>query len=315
MMFGQPPIAPKVEPLQPLPTPEHLNLKPERQPFHCFESSVVALGLIRGVGHVTVKVLVDAFDGDLSCVWKCDPERLGEILAKARTPMLRPSPRRSTNPPTRCGRRGSSARRDGQRGVHVLQRNLLPEQLASIPDDPPRWLFIEGKAEAIRQGPFVAVVGTRKATADGLEATRRVCKVLARYPAITLVSGLAEGIDAEAHATSTAIGTRNIAFLGHGINHIFPASTAQERTAIIQKGGAVVTEYLPDERFQKAYFVRRNRLQAAPSNIVIPVEADSKSGTAHTFNFAKAYGKKLVGIRLPGGGSGIADDICATVFR
>ena len=68
-----------------------------------------------------------------------------------------------------------------RRNVHVLQRNLLPERLASVADDPPRWLFIEGNAEAIKQGPFVAVVGTRRATADGIEATQAGLQVLARY--------------------------------------------------------------------------------------------------------------------------------------
>ena len=293
MMFGQP---------KPV---EVVN----RQPFHCFESSVIALSLIKGVGHTTVKNLVDAFDGDLSRVWKCGDERLAEIFSKARTPT-------ATSIVKLVHDQGEELWDEGKRrldemsehGLHVLQRNLLPERLASIPDDPPRWLFIQGQPEVFKQGPYVAVVGTRKATPDGIEATKRVCKVLARYQTIKLVSGLAEGIDATAHATSTAYGTRNIAFLGHGINHVFPASTAEERAAIVQKGGAVATEYLPDEKFQKAYFVRRNRLQAALSDLVIPVEADSKSGTAHTVNFARAYGKKLIGIKWPGS-SGIADDL------
>jgi DNA protecting protein DprA len=313
MMFGQSPAAPKAnpqpEPPAAEPSPEVPVIRPPREPYHCFESSVVALGLVKGIGHVTVKALVDAFDGDLSRVWKCDAERLGQILAKARTPSGATVAKAILESGDEIWEAGKQALDEmGRRNVHLLQRNLLPERLAAIADDPPRWLFIEGKPEVLKQGPFVAVVGTRRATADGIEATRRVCKVLARFPAITLVSGLAEGIDAEAHATSTAIGTRNIAFLGHGINYTFPASTAPERAAIIQKGGAVVTEYLPDEKFQKAYFVRRNRLQAALADLVIPVEADSKSGTAHTVNFAKAYGRKLIGMRWPGS-NGIAEDL------
>ena len=286
-----------------------LPLKPLPEPFHCFESSVVALGLVTGVGHVTVKALVDAFDGDLSRVWKCDPERLGAILAKARTPSAHAVVKLIQESGQEVWDAGKKALEEMERHhVHVLQRNLLPDRLSAIPDDPPRWLFIEGNAELLKRGPVVAVVGTRSASEEGIEATRRVCKVLARYPEISLVSGLAEGIDATAHASSVSFGTPNIAFLGHGINHVFPASTAKERHAILEKGGAVATEYLPDEKFQKAYFVRRNRLQAALADLVIPVQAESKSGTAHTVNYAKAYGRQLVGVRWPGGG-GVVDDL------
>jgi DNA processing protein len=282
---------------------------PERQPFHCFESSVVALGLVRGVGHVTVKAMVDAFDGDLRKVWEASAECLAEIMAKARTPaaaMLVELIKKSGVDLLEAGKQGleNLERHD----VHVLQRNRLPERLATIKDDPPRWLFIQGNVEAMTRGPYVAVVGTRQATDEGIEATKRICKVIARYPEITLVSGLADGIDATAHATSVAFGTRNVAFLGHGIDHVFPASTAGERQSIIKNGGAVVTEYLPDEKFQKAFFVRRNRLQAALADLVIPVQAESKSGTAHTVNYAKAYDRKLVGVRWPGS-TGVVDEL------
>jgi predicted Rossmann fold nucleotide-binding protein DprA/Smf involved in DNA uptake len=122
------------------------------------------------------------------------------------------------------------------------------------------------------------------------------------------VSGLAEGIDEQAHNASLREQVINIAFLGHGINFSIPASTKRARERIIRQGGAVVTEYLPDEHFQKPYFVQRNRLQAALADVVIPVEANPKGGTAHTINFARKYDRRVVGIEWPGA-NGILEEL------
>jgi predicted Rossmann fold nucleotide-binding protein DprA/Smf involved in DNA uptake len=123
---------------------------------------------------------------------------------------------------------------------------------------------------------------------------------MARYPSLTLVSGLAEGIDEAAHRESLRLGLKNLAFLGHGIHHLFPETTRELRDQIVAQGGAIASEYLPHEKYRRAYFVRRNRLQAAISDLVIPVEAAEKSGTAHTINFAHAYQRPIVGLRWTG---------------
>ena len=99
------------------------------------------------------------------------------------------------------------------------------------------------------------------------------------------------------HRTSVSEGVRNLAFLGHGINIVFPQETAQTRDRILKAGGAVATEYLPNEHYQKRYFVERNRLQAGLADFVIPVEAHPTGGTAHTVRFARQLGKPVIGIR------------------
>jgi predicted Rossmann fold nucleotide-binding protein DprA/Smf involved in DNA uptake len=99
----------------------------------------------------------------------------------------------------------------------------------------------------------------------------------------------------------------NVAFLGHGIRQVFPAKTGHVRDRIIETQGAVATEYLPDEHYQKAYFVERNRLQAALADVVIPVEASQGGGTAHTIRFARRYHRRILGVRWTGANDILAD--------
>ncbi len=153
----------------------------------------------------------------------------------------------------------------------------------------------------------MAVVGTRRPSPQGRKAAAIVAKILAAYP-ITLISGLAEGIDEEAHRASLQEGVVNVAFLGHGIGIVFPASTAPLRELILEKGGAVVTEYLPHEHYRRTTFVARNRLQAALADMVIPIESRPKGGTVHTIRFARNYGRNVLAVRW-NGANGLVDEL------
>ena len=184
------------------------------------------------------------------------------------------------------------------RNVHFIWGNALPEPLRSIASAPP-WLFVQGDPSALYLRPAVAVVGTRRPSEKGREAAKKVVRMLAAYP-LTVVSGLAEGIDEEVHAEALEENLKNVAFLGHGINIVFPKQTQRLRERIVESGGAIASEYLPDEKYNKAYFVQRNRLQAALSDLVIPIEAGVQSGTAHTVRFAIEYKKALVGVAWAG---------------
>lgn len=180
-------------------------------------------------------------------------------------------------------------------GIKILSPSELPRQMREA-DSGPKWLFVEGNWGILLEFNTVGVVGTRNPSQHGLDNTRRIARCLGGYD-LCIVSGLAEGIDDEIHRSTMDRGLPNIAFLGHGINKIFPASTSLTRGRILKDNGAVATEYFPDDNFQKSYFVQRNRLQALQSKVVIFVEAKIKSGTAHTLNFAQDYKKSIVGIR------------------
>lgn len=272
-----------------------------------FDFTLLALSNIKGLGRKGLSALVDAFRGDLGKVWKAPTQRIQKALLEAKVPAS------DQILSTIQNEQGYLLEKAGHqlvelqdKSVHIIPFKELPKNLRSIPD-PPRWLFVQGDPQVLYHRPAVAIVGTRKPTERGKSAAGYVARLLAPYP-ITLVSGLAEGIDEVAHRESLAEGVKNVAFLGHGINFVFPASTKDLRTLIIDRGGAVVTEYLPNDHYQKSYFVERNRLQAALANIVIPVEANPRGGTAHTIRFARKYGRQVIGIKWRGA-NGILEEL------
>lgn len=269
--------------------------------------ATVLCGLIevKGLGRQGITALNDTLSGRLGRLWDLPPEATLEQLHRARVPKAREVLNQllDRDHVLSIGRETWEGLQS--KGITILGPKDLPLALRYI-STPPRWLFVQGDANVIRRKPAVAVVGTRDATKAGLAATRRVVQLLEIYP-ITVVSGLAEGIDDEAHRASMWSRLRNVAFLGHGIDVVFPNSTKGTRARILDQGGVLATEYFPGEMYQRSYFVQRNRLQAGLADLVIAVEAQAKSGTAHTVDFALKYKKPVVGIVVPG--STLADEI------
>lgn len=272
-----------------------------------FTVSLLALSAVSGLGHKGMRGIVGRFRDELQDVWNTPTAELTDILGRANVPTadkvadrIAAHPKALTEIATRQA--GDLARRR----IWVIPPGELPPRLQKMPD-PPLWLFVQGRSEVLYERPAVAIVGTREATDQGRRAARVVAELAAAYR-IVMVSGLAPGIDEEAHDSSLQQGATNVAFLGHGHNVKFPASSEAIRVQIVRQGGATVSEYLPDERYSKANFVQRNRLQAALADIVIPVEAEPKGGTARTYGFAKKYARDVVGIRWLGA-SGLVSNI------
>ncbi|HCE2119591.1 TPA: DNA-protecting protein DprA [Vibrio parahaemolyticus] len=175
--------------------------------------------------------------------------------------------------------------------IFFYDQDLFPQQLKNIPE-PPMWLFVEGNYMTLHQ-PSVAIVGSRKATEDGLWLTKYVVAAMANQ-GLASVSGLADGIDQKAHVESIRFKVPTIAVLGTGIDSNYPRGSEHLRAEIVANGGAIVTEYLIHQSYSAHNFVRRNRIQASLAQITVPVEWKIKSGTAHTVNFTKDYGRFLV---------------------
>lgn len=159
----------------------------------------------------------------------------------------------------------------------------------------PPFLFVQGNAELLHRIGSVAVVGTREPSDHGKALAARVTGILTDAGYV-VISGLAEGIDAEVHTTCLDRGGETVAVLGNGLNVDFPASNRDLRRRIVQAGGTVVTEYLPADSYSKSSFVERNRIQAALAGVVIPIECRRQSGTAHTIRFAREMGRLLLGV-------------------
>jgi len=279
-----------------------------------FGVALLALGGVRGLGQKGLECLVSRYGDNLGTALE---QSEGELAETFRACDIKGGDKHATT----VSREGKVLVADAERqlaelearNVRVIPPSQLPERLRSINEDAPKWLFVQGDAGVLNHHPAVAVVGTRTPTECGLDAARVVATILAPYP-LVLVSGLAEGIDCHAHHFSLQSGLKNIAFLGHGINLVFPESTADIRQEIVRRGGAVVSEYLPSQTYQKRQFVDRNRLQAALADLVIPVEAASASGTAHTIRFARRYCRPLIGMNWHGA-NGIVDDLRASHDR
>lgn len=175
------------------------------------------------------------------------------------------------------------------------EQDSFPNQLRKIPDRP-YWLFVKGDLSVLRR-KSIAVVGTRNPSKNGL-LLASYFGALIEVIKVPIISGLADGIDQIIHETSVKSNIPTVAILGTGILSDYPASARSLRKSIVEKGGAVVTEYLPEEIYSAKNFVRRNRLQVALSKILVPIEWKLNSGTEHTINYALKYRIPVVGIKL-----------------
>lgn len=166
-----------------------------------------------------------------------------------------------------------------------------PEKLKEL-SNPPFWLFTQGNISLLA-GKCVGVVGTREPSKLGIFLTQSVISNFIDLD-YSIVSGLAFGIDQVAHESALMFNLPTIAVLGTGIYSNYPKNSEAIRDSIINNGGLIITEYLPDQKPSKENFVRRNRIQAAISDILIPVEWNIKSGTAHTVKNAGELKRKIL---------------------
>ncbi|MBI4032348.1 DNA-protecting protein DprA [Candidatus Berkelbacteria bacterium] len=143
---------------------------------------------------------------------------------------------------------------------------------------PPAVLYVRG---VIPAGPAIAVVGTRKMTTYGKRATDDLVSVLART-GITIVSGLALGVDGAAHRATLAAKGRTVAVLPSGIDAVYPASHRFLANEIIKQAGAVITEFPPGTAALQHHFPVRNRIIAGMSQATVVIEAAIQSGSLLT---------------------------------
>ncbi|EAO2560601.1 DNA-processing protein DprA, partial [Salmonella enterica] len=190
------------------------------------------------------------------------------------------------------------ARELNKKGIVLtfFDQPTFPTNLKNI-SDPPFWLFVHGNQDILNK-KSIAIVGTRKPTDDGIFLVKLIVSGLYEKDIVT-VSGLATGIDQSCHYESIRYGIPTIAVLGNGIFVEYPKGSKNLYNQIVLSGGAIVTEYLPDQIYSAENFVRRNRIQAALCTSLIPVEWKIKSGTAHTVEYAYKYSKKIANPYLP----------------
>ncbi len=158
-------------------------------------------------------------------------------------------------------------------------------------DAPPIILYAKGDISLLKT-ESLAVVGTRRATNYGKASCNKIIKEVALNN-ITIVSGLAEGIDTIAHKSALEVKGKTIAVLGSGLNNIYPTSNIGLAKEILDKGGLIISEYKPSEPSVTYHFPVRNRIIAGLCKATFIVEATEKSGSMHTKNYALDYGREV----------------------
>ncbi|MBL8982223.1 MAG: DNA-protecting protein DprA, partial [Gemmatimonadetes bacterium] len=170
-----------------------------------------------------------------------------------------------------------------------------PASLEAL-EGPPLVVFVRGDTRLLHT-PSVAVVGTRGATTYGLRATDRIATGLARA-GVTVVSGLARGVDAAAHEAALRDASPTVAVLGTGADVCYPRENLS-LYRVMCAAGAVISEALPGTRAVPGAFPRRNRIVAALADVTLVVEAGVKSGALITAQHAVAIGRPIAAIPGP----------------
>ncbi|MBY0110582.1 DNA-processing protein DprA [Patescibacteria group bacterium] len=177
--------------------------------------------------------------------------------------------------------------------LRQLSPDEYPQGLREIPKPPEKlWMLGEWAPKGTK---YLTVVGSRAATPYGKEMCTKLIQGLKDYP-VSIVSGLALGIDAIAHKAALDAGMHTIAVPGSGLssNAIYPRSNAELAKDILTKGGALLSEHEPDHKAEIRDFPSRNRIMVGISDAVLMIEAGEKSGTLITARLAGEYNRDLL---------------------
>jgi DNA processing protein len=176
----------------------------------------------------------------------------------------------------------------------AIQAADYPDILRHIPD-PPQQLYAVGDLQRALRRPRLAVVGSRKATAYARAVSHDIALAVARA-GVTIVSGLAYGIDSVAHRAALDAQGITVAVMAGGLDDIYPTSHYQLAQEIIAKGGALLSEYPIGTPPYKEHFIARNRIVSGLSDAVLITEATEKSGTLHTARYALEQGRDVLAV-------------------
>ncbi|WP_310587725.1 DNA-processing protein DprA [Fibrella rubiginis] len=247
----------------------------------------IALSLVPGVGGVLIRQLI-SYGGSAEAILAMPPARLmkipgiGEVTARAiRQPNLLP---------------------DAEKAVRLLEKtgtSVLFYTDANYPTrlktlyDAPALLYKLGNAD-LNATRTLALVGTRQATDYGRRITEEIVQTMQPY-GVSIISGLAYGIDIAAHRASLAAGLPTVGVMASGIDIIYPSAHA--RTAHdMQELGALLTEHLPGVKPDPRFFPARNRIIAGLSDAVVIVEAAAKGGALITAEYANNYNREVFAV-------------------
>jgi len=246
----------------------------------------VGFNLVKGIGAARLRTLMDAF-GDVQTAWRAGEDQL---LASGLSPRIVENliQMRADLDLELVWERLQA------QGIRVMtwEDPDYPRRLMEI-DQPPPVLYALG--DLVDADTWsIAVVGSRRITSYGRQVTEDIAASLARN-GITVVSGLARGVDAVAHQAALRAGGRTLAVLGSGVDRIYPPEHRQLAEQIVSQG-AILSDYPPGTPPDASNFPPRNRIIAGLAQATVVVEAGERSGALITASFAAEQGREVFAV-------------------
>jgi DNA processing protein len=246
----------------------------------------VGFNLVKGIGAVRLQGLRDHFN-DLALAWQAPVGALQSAGLSLKLAERIEQVRSGVDLDKVLARMSAM-------GIEILTwgDELYPPRLKEI-DQPPPVLYVRG-AFTPEDSWSVAVVGTRRVSAYGRQVTEELASFLAAN-GVTIVSGLARGVDAIAHQSALKAGGRTIAVLGCGVDRIYPPEHTQLAERLM-KSGALISDYAPGTPPDASNFPPRNRIISGLSMATVVVEAGETSGALITAQFAIDQGREVFAV-------------------
>jgi DNA processing protein len=247
----------------------------------------IGFNLVKGLGPVRLRRLLDTF-GDVAAAWRASAGDLMAAGLDAKVIENLLATRREFDAAAIRARLDSLGA-----GVLTWAGPGYPDRLRQVENAPPV-LYVLGELTPADDWA-IGVVGTRQVTSYGREVTTRLSADLARSK-VTVVSGLARGVDTLAHSAALDAGGRTVGVLGSGLDQIYPAENRNLARRIAEGGGAVITDYPLGTRPDGVNFPPRNRIISGLSLGVLIVEAGPGSGALITHRFALEQGREVFAV-------------------
>ena len=251
---------------------------------------LLALHSIDGLGPIRLKAVLNYFK-DPKIAWEAEGVEFQKIGIPRNTVEILLEIRRNLDPLEYA----KSIEDSGIKWMSVFDEEY-PKSLSLI-YDPPTVIYFKGEILPIDE-QAIAVVGTRKITGYGTVVTKQFVRGLVSA-GLTIVSGLARGVDSVAHQTTLESGGRTLAILGGGLNRIFPPENISLAKKISEGHGAVISEFPPDYPSLPGNFPSRNRIISGLSRAVLVTEAASDSGSLITARVALEQGRDVYAVPGP----------------
>lgn len=248
----------------------------------------LAWAKISGIGPIALQKLKQQFD-TLGRAWTASPRELGQISGFGRQKIEKIVEERSRINPEQLLKEHI----EKNPNFWTPADSDYPRLLQEIPTPPPVIYYrgIVDSQEILGITPTVGIVGTRHPSEYGRRWTRKISTILAKS-GFTIVSGLAAGIDTEAHSACLEAGGRTIAVFGNGVDMVYPRENKSLAEEVVKQGLAV-SEYPAGTKPNSKHFPQRNRIIAGLSRAVLIMEAPQKSGALITADIANEFGRDV----------------------